>query len=209
MMPRRQNEKKEATLDMSSEGESGGEEDNGSDAGKTDATLLTHGRVAPVFHAAEVIKDEHTPNSVAYREEYPVNEGKNYSYLPAHILESATAVSQNAPFVDLIPREQMTSREKKRQRNSIRRAKKRKYDMICRATENNGVLEAGSATRLKRGILPSLDKAISRRFVMKQKAPQVSSRQQVLEQRKQLVSTMAPRRAKNKASRPRSNPIFP
>lgn len=190
MIPRYEYEKKENQLDTTSDDESG-EDESRFDTGKPDAVCLPHAQVAPVTHAIETAKDYRTPESIGHSEERLVDNGSNAPYLPAHILESTTADSNHAQFVLRIPREQMTSREKKRQRNSVRRAKKREHDIIRRAAENNGVLEAGSAAQSKRGIIPSRDKVKSGRVMKKQKTPQVSGRQQVLDQRKRLVSATA------------------
>jgi len=193
MVPRYEYGKKDNQLDATSDDESG-EDKNRFDAGKPDAACLPHAQVAPVTHATETAKDYRTPESIGCSEEHLVDNGSNAPYLPAHILESTTADSSHAQLVHRIPRKQMTSREKKRQRNSVRRAKKREYDMMRRAAENNGVLEAGSAAQSKRGIIPSRDKVKSGRVMKKQKTPQVSGRQQVLDQRKLLVSATAQKR---------------
>lgn len=106
--------------------------------------------------------------------------------LPAELLKPLPSPANSPRHAVSIPWSQMTRAQKKGQRRSSRQAKKREWDRLRREANETGVLQAGKAAQLKRGIKKARDKVKSGRIEKKEKS-KPSGRQQLLEQRKRLV----------------------
>ncbi|KAK3717007.1 hypothetical protein LTR37_006062 [Vermiconidia calcicola] len=86
-----------------------------------------------------------------------------------------------------IPWEQMTRQQKKAQRNRSRQGKKKAWDRLREEAEGTGVLEAGKAAQMKRGIVASKKEKVRTGRVEKQSKPKTSGRQHMIEQRKRVL----------------------
>ncbi|KAK0861201.1 hypothetical protein LTS02_007950 [Friedmanniomyces endolithicus] len=103
-------------------------------------------------------------------------------YLPAHLLKTplpSTPQLQPTPFA------QLSRKQKKGQRRTNRQLKKRQWDQLRADAQASGVLEAGKAAQVKRGVLRESDRVRSGRVGKKRKVGmEVSGRERMLEERK-------------------------
>lgn len=155
------------------------------------------GEAGPEYHtedsASEDVDDDMIEEDYA---EAPGNARANTNpgvppYLPLHLLRTAADAGEAAPDTAAIPWEQMTRKQKRRQRKSRIRAKKGQWEELRQVAKGSGVLEAGKFAQAKRGVVPARDK-VTRGMVEKRKMkrkpsePRLSGRQQMLEQRRRL-----------------------
>ncbi|KAK5128976.1 hypothetical protein LTR85_000309 [Meristemomyces frigidus] len=117
-------------------------------------------------------------------------------YLPAHLLDPLPSPAQSAEQAVSIPWAQMTRSQKQAERSRRKRA----YEKLRRDTTGSGVLQAGKAAQVKRGVVPGKDRVKSGRVGKKSKV-QVSGRQQLLEERKRMVE-----RGRSELARPTKTP---
>lgn len=112
-------------------------------------------------------------------------------YLPPHLLTSRPDPTQSVQQA-IAPHDQLTRKQKAGQRNRSRQAKKRVWDRLRREAKGSGVLEAGRAAQIKRGVAPSTKNRVKSGRVEKvrKREVQASGRQQLLEQRKRAVRQM-------------------
>lgn len=85
-----------------------------------------------------------------------------------------------------IPWDRMTRKQKRTERNRTRKAAKRQWDQLRYDAMRTGAIQAGKVAQARRGIVPSVDK-VRRGRVEKQRKPEISGRQKVLEDRKRSV----------------------
>jgi hypothetical protein len=108
--------------------------------------------------------------------------------LPNELLKPLPSPAYSLQQPVNIPWEQMTRQQRVAQRNRSRKAKKRVWDALRRDSQGTGVLEAGKAAQLKRGLALQREKVKSGRVTKKtQRVFQASGRQELLEQRKRAV----------------------
>ena len=117
--------------------------------------------------------------------------------LSAELLKPLPSPAFSQQHAVAVPWNQMTSKQKKTQRNRSRQAKKKEWDRLRQETKGAGVLEAGRVAQLKRGVVPSGEKVRNGR-VTKTARPQASGRQRLLEQRKTIVG-----RSQSELARPK------
>ena len=130
------------------------------------ATALLHPPTAP-----ESEEDNADPSST-----------KAGPYLPAHLLK---APLPSSPQVQPTPAKDLSRKQKKGQPRTNRQLKKQQWDQLRADAQANGVLEAGKATQVKRGVLRESDRVRSGRVGKKRKAGvELSGRERMLEERK-------------------------
>ncbi|KAK3725380.1 hypothetical protein LTR37_000350 [Vermiconidia calcicola] len=105
--------------------------------------------------------------------------------LPAELLKPLPSPTHSLQAIS-IPWEQMTRQQKKAQRNRSRQGKKKAWDRLRQEAEGTGVLEAGKAAQMKRGVGAPKEKVKTGR-VEKQSKPKACGRQHMLEQRKRVL----------------------
>ena len=105
--------------------------------------------------------------------------------LPLELLKPLPSPAYS-PHDTNIPWEQMTRKEKRRERQYSRRAKKQVWIDLKEKTNGTAVLEKGRVAQLKRGVKISKDRVRIGR-VEKPVRQQKSGRQQLLEQRRKLL----------------------
>ncbi|KAH9827410.1 hypothetical protein Tdes44962_MAKER02856 [Teratosphaeria destructans] len=133
MVPRRPRKEKENNLDTDSEYYSEDDQQefpfNDEDAGEAE-----DGAIEEEFHTDP--EDESSDDDT-------IDAAKKSSYLPAHLLNPSTTSATPRPH---IPPEQLSKKQRRRRRNEITRD-------LRRATRGSGVLEAGEAAQVRRGVV--------------------------------------------------------
>ncbi|TKA66615.1 hypothetical protein B0A55_08155 [Friedmanniomyces simplex] len=103
-------------------------------------------------------------------------------YLPAHLLKAP--VPSDLQVIPT-PWEELSRKQKQGQRRTNRQLKKRQWDQLRTDAEASGVLQAGKAAQVKRGVVMMSDRVRSGRVGKKSKVRvEVSGRQRMLEERK-------------------------
>ena len=106
--------------------------------------------------------------------------------LPEELLKPLPSPAYSLQDAVTIPWDQMTRPQKRAERNRNRQSKKKVWDRLRRETQGTGVIEAGKAAQIKRGLIRASDRVKAGRVGKKTKT-QISGRQQLLEQRKRLI----------------------
>ena len=184
MVPRRQEETSDRDNDASPD--SGGEDSQSlsSTSEPMDEGVDDRVGMEQEYHTEESDEDSDVKESDS-EQEIP---NTTAPLLPKELLKPLPSPAYSLQQPINIPWEQMTKQQKATQRNSNRKAKKRVWDKLRKDTQGTGVLEAGKLAQLKRGIAPRKDKVKSGRVTKQRNVkPQVSGRQQLLEQRKRAV----------------------
>jgi len=107
-------------------------------------------------------------------------------YLPEHLLKAPIGPPPSTLRVTLP--ENMNRKQRQDKKRTIKSRQRRVKRRIQRKLEGTGVLEAGIAAQIKRGIVPvpKRDRVQSGRVGKKSKKVEVSGRQQLLEARKRV-----------------------
>lgn len=119
------------------------------------------------------------------------------SLLPAHLLKALASPASTAAAPSFIPHDEMNRKEKIVERRQNRRAKKRKWDKLRAETAGTGVLEAGRAAQLKRGIVPNRAKVLTGRVGKKRALQPKSGRQMLVDSRKRVLANKSGRVTKS------------
>ncbi|KAK4574927.1 hypothetical protein LTR86_000776 [Recurvomyces mirabilis] len=130
-------------------------------------------------------------------------EDETLPYLPAHLLKPAEikSIKTDEPATE-IPWEQKTPKQKAGSRRSSRQRKKRQYDRLQTGVQGSGVVEAGMAAQVKRGVVTKFSdvEEKTKRVGAKGRVvkPQTSGRQQILEARQREVNGLRKSKTKTK-----------
>lgn len=184
MVPRRPEETSDRENDASSDSAEDDSQSVSSTSGPMNEGVDDQANMEPEYHTEE------SDNDPEEEETGSEHEAPNTTapLLPKELLKPLPSPAYSLQHPVIIPREQMTRRQKVIQRNRDRKAKKRVWDRLRQDTQGTGVLEAGKFAQIKRGIAPKKEKVKSGRVTKQRNVkPQVSGRQQLLEQRKRAV----------------------
>ncbi|KAK4545208.1 hypothetical protein LTR36_003387 [Oleoguttula mirabilis] len=194
MVPRRPNDTAEHSPSITSDEASGtdvGDEQEPEQDFHTEESDISEAEDAP----AGLEEEYHTEDS----DDEDGDDGEPRQaapYLPAHLLKPLPSLAHSAQQAVSIPWAQMTRPQKEAQRSRSRQAKRRVYDRLRQDTKGSGVLQAGRAAQVKRGVASGKDRVKSGR-IGKQGAVPVSGRQQMLEHRKRAVEQGSRQQGRN------------
>ena len=182
MVPREPEDISEDEIASSSDA---GDEDSASPVSSPRDEL--NGASHDLEHVEEEYHTEESDEGVAEEENDDIDAAVSSApLLPKELLKPLPSPAYSAHNAVGITRDQMTRPQKRAQRNRSRQAKKRVWERLRTETQGTGVVEAGKAAQIKRGVLPAKNRVKSGR-VEKSGKTKVSGRQQLLERRKRQV----------------------